>query len=286
MTALATTPHAGRARRRGRPRYIGSHLTLIVVCLILIIPMYWMVATGLKSLRESVMSPPTLWPTVLHFENFAEAMRQAPFLRYAMNTVFVAGIVAIGNVLLASLAGYGVARGTFRGRNAVFTIMLFTAMLPGEALFIPNFVLIQELGWYDTYQALIVPWIVVPFSIFLFRQAFIAMPEGLIEAARIDGATERRIFRSIAFPLARSTSITVFIINFVWSWNAFLWPLLVTSSTDMRVLQLGLTAFQTEGGTYVNLLMAATVLAVLPIIALFIITQKFVISGIGEGAIK
>jgi multiple sugar transport system permease protein len=284
-TAVAPARRSMRAGVRKR-RNIGAHLTLTVLSLILLIPLYWMVTTALKGLQEALASPPTLWPQVVQLGNFATALGQAPFGRYVLNTVIVAGVVAVGNVVLGSLAGYGLARGTFRYRTVIFAIILLTTMVPGEALFIPNFVLVHALGWYNTFQALIVPWIVTAFSIFLYRQSFLSVPEALLEAARLDGASERRIFRTIAFPLARSTSLTVFILNFVWSWNAFLWPLLVTSSQDMRTLQLGLQAFQTEGGIYVNLLMAATVLAVAPIILLFVLTQKFVISGIGEGAVK
>lgn len=284
-SALVDSPRSARSGVRKR-RHIGAHLTLIVVSLILLIPLYWMVSTALKGLQEALASPPTLWPRAIHLGNFATALSQAPFGRYVLNTIVVAGTTAVGNVVLGALAGYGLARGTFRYRTVMFAIILLTTMVPGEALFIPNFVLVHALGWYDTFQALIIPWIVTAFSIFLYRQSFLSVPEALLEAARLDGASERRIFRTIAFPLARSTSLTVFILNFVWSWNAFLWPLLVTSSQDMRTLQLGLQAFQTEGGIYVNLLMAATVLSVAPIILLFVLTQKFVISGIGEGAVK
>lgn len=286
LAGPAARPAARSGLSRRRPRHLGSHLVMIAVCLILVIPLYWMLTTGLKSLKDALAMPPTLWPSVLHFDNFVTAMSQAPFLRYVLNTVLVAGATAVGNVILGSLAGYGLARGTFRNRTVIFAVILATTMIPGEALFIPNYVLVRTLGWYDSYQALIVPWIVTAFSIFLYRQTFLSVPEALLEAGRLDGASERRVFRSIAFPLARATSLTVFILNFVWSWNAFLWPLLVTSSESMRTLQLGLAAFRTEGGIYVNLLMAATVLAVLPIIVLFVLTQKFVISGIGEGAVK
>ncbi|WP_175476910.1 carbohydrate ABC transporter permease [Ruania alba] len=254
--------------------------------LVMIFPLYWMLSTALKDLQEALAVPPTLWPTSPSLEAFPDALSEAPFGRYVANTVLVASVTAVANVFIGAMTGYGLARGAFRGKRLVLAMILIAAMVPSEATFIPNYVLIRELGWYDTYAALIVPWLVTAFSIFLFRQSFLTFPESLAEAGRLDGASEWRIFWSIVFPIARSTSLTVLILSFLWSWNAFLWPLLVTSSTEMRTLQLGLSVFQTEGGVYVNLLMAATTLAVIPVIVMFAITQKYVINGIGQGAIK
>lgn len=279
-----------RATARRRPRVhgtsIGAHVIVGVVVVVAMFPLYWMLTTSFKGLQEALAVPPTLWPQVLDFSVIPEALSQAPFGQYLFNTVLVAVVCAVFNVVIGSMTGYGLARGSFRGRGVVLGLILLAAMVPGEATFIPNYVLIRELGWYDTYAALIAPWLVSAFSIFLYRQSFLSFPESLSEAGRLDGASEWRIFWSIAFPISRSTSLTVFILSFLWSWNAFLWPLLVTSSTEMRTIQLGLSVFQTEGGVYVNLLMAATALSVIPIVLLFALTQKFVINGIGQGALK
>ncbi|GAA3144245.1 ABC-type glycerol-3-phosphate transport system permease component [Kribbella aluminosa] len=269
-----------------RLKTLPTHLALVVTCLILMVPLYWMVVTAVKPLQEALASPPTLWPHHVAFSNFADALRQAPFVRYVANTVLTAGLTAVGNVVIGSLAGYALARGRFRGRGVLLGFVLASVMVPGEATFIPNYVTIRNLGWYDSYLALVAPWLVGAFSVFLYRQAFRSLPESLFEAARLDGCSELRLFRAVAFPLVRATSLTVFVLSFVWTWNAFLWPLLVTSRPELRVLQLGLTAFQTEGGVYVNLLMAATVLSVVPVLVLFATTQRLVISGIGEGALK
>jgi multiple sugar transport system permease protein len=265
---------------------LPAHLALITICLVLLVPLYWMVITAVKPLQEALASPPTLWPHQLSFSNFTDALQQAPFVRYLANTVLTAVLTGIGNVVIGSLAGYALARGRFRGRGALLGFVLASVMVPGEATFIPNYVTIRNLGWYDSYLALVMPWLVGAFSVFLYRQAFRSLPETLFEAARLDGCSELRVFRAVAFPLVRATSLTVFVLSFVWTWNAFLWPLLVTSRPELRVLQLGLTAFQTEGGVYVNLLMAATVLSVVPVLVLFATTQRLVISGIGEGALK
>jgi multiple sugar transport system permease protein len=269
-----------------RAKALPAHLALILICLVLMAPLYWMLITAVKPLQEALGSPPTLWPHDLSLSNFTEALQQAPFVRYLMNTVLTAMLTAVGNVVIGSLAGYALARGRFRGRGALLGFVLASVMVPAEATFIPNYVTIRNLGWYDSYLALVAPWLVGAFSVFLYRQAFRSLPETLFEAARLDGCSELRAFRAVAFPLVRSTSLTVFVLSFVWTWNAFLWPLMVTSRPELRVLQLGLTAFQTEGGVYVNLLMAATVLSVVPVLVLFATTQRLVINGIGEGALK
>jgi len=287
VSVPAVTARPRRKRKwRLKPATIASHLVVIVVVLVLILPLYWMLTTSFKSLQEALAVPPTLWPHEWDLGTIPRALSQAPFGQYVANTVIVAVTCAVFNVVIGSMTGYGLARGSFRGRKVVLALILLAAMVPGEATFIPNYVIIRELGWYDTYAALIVPWLVSAFSIFLYRQSFLSFPESLLEAGRLDGASEWRIFRSIVFPIARSTSLTVFILSFLWSWNAFLWPLLVTSSTEMRTLQLGLSVFRTEGGVYVNLLMAATTLSVIPVVILFALTQKFVINGIGQGALK
>lgn len=273
-------------RRRPTPAVVVSHIVVVLIVLVLMFPLYWMVTSSFKGLQEALAVPPTLWPADWDLSVIPQALGQAPFGQYVLNTVLVAVVCAAFNVVFGSMAGYGLARGTFKGRGIVLVLILLAAMVPGEATFIPNYVLIRELGWYDTYAALIVPWLVSAFSIFLYRQSFLSFPDSLTEAGRLDGAGEWRVFWSIVFPIARSTSLTVFILSFLWSWNAFLWPLLVTSSTGMRTLQLGLSVFQTEGGVYLNLLMAATSLSVIPIIILFALTQKFVINGIGQGALK
>jgi multiple sugar transport system permease protein len=269
-----------------KPAVIASHAVVIAITILLMLPLYWMLITAFKDLQEALAVPPTLWPQDFSLASFPEALSKAPFARYVINTVIVAVVCAVFNVLIGSMAGYGLARGAFRGRKVVLGLILLAAMVPGEATFIPNYVLVREVGWYDSYAALIVPWLVSAFSIFLYRQSFLSFSDSLTEAGRLDGASEWRIFWSIVFPIARSTSLTVFILSFLWSWNSFLWPLLVTSTTEMRTLQLGLSVFQTEGGVYVNLLMAATALSVIPVVILFALTQKFVINGIGQGALK
>lgn len=275
-----------RTTLRLTPSKVAAHVVVIITVLVLMVPLYWMLVTSFKDLQEALAVPPTLWPINFDISTYPQALSQAPFGRYLVNTLIVAVTTAVFNVLLGSMMGYGLARGTFRGRGIVLALILLAAMVPGEATFIPNYVLVRELGWYDSYLALIMPWLVSAFSIFLYRQSFLSFPESLSEAGRLDGASEWRIFWSIVFPMSRSTSLTVFILSFLWAWNAFLWPLLVTSSTEMRTLQLGLSVFQTEGGVYVNLLMAATTLSVIPVVILFAFTQKFVINGIGQGALK
>ena len=281
--ALGSPPSAAARRKL---RLAVTRLAMTLICLFMLVPLYWMVITALKPLGEALQSPPTLWPHHLRWKNFTDVLHAAPFARYISNSLITSLAVAVGNVATGSIAGYALARQKFPGRGGLLAIVLGTVMIPVEATFIPNYVTIQHLHWYNSYTALIVPWLTGAFSIFLYRQTFMALPEALFDAARLDGCSEFRRFRSVALPLARSVSLTVLLISFVWNWNSLLWPLLTTSSPNLRVVQLGLTSFQTEGGVYVNLLMAATTLSVIPIAVLFVLTQRFIIKGIGEGALR
>lgn len=263
-----------------------AHVALIIFCIFALAPLYLMVTTSLKPLSEAFQSPPTIIPQQASFSAYVDAFASTPFARWIFNSTVVALTTSLANVIFGAMAGYALARLEFRGRGFLIAAVLASMMIPFEATFISNFVLISDLGWYDSYKALIVPWSVGAFGVFLFRQDFMALPDDLFEAAWIDGCSKFRAFRSIALPMARSTVLTVFMLQFIWSWNALLWPLLVTADVDMRVVQLGLVAFKTEGGVFVNLLMAAATMSVLPIVILFVVAQRFVIEGIGQGAVK
>ncbi len=263
-----------------------SHLVLVLLCIFALSPIYWMVATSLKPLNEALQVPPTIIPNSVSISTYIDIFADTLMARWIVNSLVVGLLTAGGNVLFGALAGYALARIKFRGRQVLLMLVLASFMIPFEATFIANFVLITDLGWYNTYAALVVPWVSGAFAVFMFRQEFMGLPDDLFDAAYVDGSSEFRAFWSIGLPLVRAGAITVFLVQFIWSWNALLWPLFVTSGSDMRVVQLGLVSFVTEGGVFVNLLMAAAVIGILPVAILFFIGQKFVIEGITQGGLK
>jgi multiple sugar transport system permease protein len=262
------------------------YATLIAGAIIMSFPFYWMVTTAFKGLTESVALPPTMVPQEWLWENFTQAWQAAPFPRYFLNTVIMATGSTLGTLVTGTLAAYAFARMRFFGKNIIFMLFLATMMIPFEVTLIPDFLIIRTLRWYNTYLALIVPWTASVFSIFLLRQFFLSMPKELYEATLIDGGTHLQFLWHVAIPLAIPALVTVSIFSFLGSWNSLLWPLIVTSKPDMRPIQVGLSAFQSEAGSYYNLLMAAATLAILPIVVLFLIAQKQFVEGIARSGIK
>jgi multiple sugar transport system permease protein len=262
------------------------YLFLTVGAVVVGFPFFWMVISSLKPLEDVVKFPPTIIPTRWMFSNYIEAWKSAPFARYFINTLLVASLVTIGVLLTSSLAAYAFALMEFKGKSFIFSLFLATMMVPYEVTLIPNFVLIRKLGWYNTYAALIIPWSCNAFSVFLLRQFFMNIPKDLFDAARIDGCGELGMLWRVAIPLSTPAILTVSLFSFLGSWNALLWPLVVTSSEDMRVLQVGLAVFLREEGTQYHLLMAAASFTIAPIVVLYFIFQRRFIEGIVLSGLK
>lgn len=237
-------------------------------------PFVWMVATAFKTLPEALDPSGPLLPRAWQWGNVAETFAAAPFARYFANSLFVSLVSATAVSLTSLLAGYAFARIAFRGRAVLFGLILATMMVPFELTFIPNFVLITRLDWYNTYAALIVPWCASPFGIFLVRQSFLAVPRDLYDAAQIDGCGHLRFLRHAGVALARPALVAVFLFAFLGSYNALLWPLVVTSETSMRVVQAGLAAFVLDSGVRLHLLMCASTIVILPGALLYLIAQR------------
>ena len=289
---------------RGVPRFtarppVGSivkHVFLVLAAIVVAYPFFFMVTSAFKDLLEATHTPPTLLPTELHPENFVDAWNRAPWGRYFINTILVSVVVTVLELATACLAAYAFARMRFRGKGVLFTLFLATLMIPGEATLVPNYVLMSPskaaclglpcLGWFDTYQVQIVPFIASAFSIFLMRQFFLAIPNELSDAARIDGAGHLRFLWSIVLPLSVPALITAGLITFLGSWNAFQWPLIVTSKPDFRPVQVGLSAFRQEAGSSYHLLMAASTFVVAPIVLLFLVAQRYLVQGIARTGIR
>ena len=266
---------------------VAIHGFLLTGAITTVFPFYWMLVSSLKSNTEATASPPTFWPKALQWANYGSAWASAPFGRYFLNTIIVSVCQVVGVLLVASLAAYAFARMEFHGKNAVFTVFLATLMIPGEVTLIPNFVIVTKwLGWYDTYQAQVVPYLGSVFAIFLLRQFFMSIPKDLEDAAVMDGCGQLRFLWSIVVPLSRPALITVGLLNFLGAWNAFLWPLLVTRGAAMRPIQVGLSAFSTDGGTRYAELMAASTFVIVPTAVIYLIAQRYFVEGITRTGLK
>ncbi|MDD4477501.1 MAG: ABC transporter permease subunit [Mesotoga sp.] len=220
------------------------------------------------------------------FQNYVTAWNAAPFGTYYFNTVFVAIVTTFAEIIFAAMAAFAFAKMEFFGKNLIFTLFLATMMVPGEVLLVPNYITLTALGWIDSYYALIVPWVVSVFAIFLLRQHFMTIPNELYDAAMIDGLTKWRFLWTVMVPLSKPAVITGALLKFVGSWNSFLWVLIVTKSPEIRTLPVGLQNFSSATGSDYHLLMAAATFSVIPVVVLFLLTQKYFIAGIARSGLK
>jgi multiple sugar transport system permease protein len=282
MHQASTTPPL--SRRLGA---LVSHLVLIIGSIIMLLPLFWMVSTSLKT-RAEVLAMPIKWlPSVPQWHNYVDAWHsQAYFGRYFFNSFYTTIITVVAEVFLSILAAYAFARMKFIGKSALFIIFLSTMMVPGEVLLVPNYLTISELKWVNTYNALIVPWIVSVFAIFLLRQHFLQIPNELQEAAYLDGAGHTRFLFQIMVPLSRPPLATIALLKFVGSWNAFLWPLIVTNKPEMRTVPVGLMSLIQDEGPQYHILMAAACLALIPVLVVFFAAQKQFLESVAKSGLK
>lgn len=272
----------GQGLRWGR---LTLHIVLVVGAVIMVMPFLWMVSTSLKT-RTDVQRqfPPQLIPTTIMFSNYPTALTSLPFERFYLNSLIVAGSVTILQLFVASLAAFALSRLRFRGRDKLFFVYLIGLMIPFPVLLIPNFIIVRQIGWYDTYLALIVPPAFSAFSIFLLRQYYRGFPLEYDEAARIDGASSLRIWWNIILPNSKPALAALSIFIFLGTWNDFLWPLVVTNSATMRTLPVGLSMFQGQYSVRWELLMAATVVALIPVLIIYLFAQNWIIKGLSVGS--
>lgn len=276
-------PTSSRQRRLRRPVRIGPlvlHGVLIGGSIFMLLPFIWMLSTSLKEPREIFTYPPMWIPSRFAWENYLEAVSAMPFGRFYFNSFVVAVSVTFLQILTSSLAAFAFARLRFRGREALFLLYLATLMVPFQVTMIPNFIVVRLLGWYDSYQALVLPTAFSAFSTFLLRQYFRGIPIELDEAARMDGASSWRIWWQIIMPLSGPAIAALAIFIFLGSWNDFLWPLVITTSLDMRTLPVGLSAFQGQYNVQWHLLMAGSVIALIPVLIIYVAAQKWFVQGI------
>jgi len=270
-------------------RKVASYIVMGLIALVTAAPFAWMVIASLHPSHGALPEPSHLLPDRWHFENYPEALLNTgtPFLRFLWNTTLVAACVVLGQLALCSLAGYGFARLRFRGRDLLFTLFLATMMIPAQVTMIPAFLVVRAFGWLNTYWALIVPGISSAFGIFLMRQFFLTLPGELDDAAHLDGCSDFDIYWRIALPLSRPALATLAAFAFIATWTDFFWPLLVTNTTEMRTLEVGLSLFKDAFGvTNWPLQMAAAVLVLMPVLIVFLLTQRFFVRGIALTGLK
>jgi multiple sugar transport system permease protein len=246
----------------------------------MLLPFVWMFSTSLKRPPEVFKYPPVWIPSQIAWDNYTTTISAMPFGRFYLNSLIVTISVTTLQILVSSLAAFAFARLRFRGREALFLLYLATLMIPFQVTMIPNFILVRWLGWYDSYQALILPTAFSAFSTFLLRQYFMGIPRDLDEAARMDGASSFRIWWQVILPLSGPALAALAIFVSLNSWNDFLWPLIITNSLEMRTLPVGLSTFQGQFKVEWHLLMAGSVIAMLPVLIVYIVGQRWFIRGI------
>ena len=288
MSAVTYGGDQQDAGLRSLLRWRTALLTLAVVLLsvAMLLPLVWMLLTSLKPETEIVQFPPRLLPHSLTFEHYRDVWHRIPFARLYLNTIVFAGGVTVLSLLFDSMTAYALARLNFRGRNVVFVGILVMLMLPFQVTLVPLYDLLANLGWTDTLHGLIVPRATNAFGIFFLRQFFLSLPRDLEEAARVDGAGEFRIYRQIVLPLAGPALLTLALFHFMYNWNDLLWPLLINQDASHSTLPSGLAQFMGQHVVEYGLLMAASVMALLPVIVFFVLIQRHFVEGVATTGIK
>ena len=295
MTALAPDRSSVPAlpprdiRRRNAPSRasIALYVILFLGLVLMVAPFVWMFLGAFKPLPEFLRIPPTWFPENATLDNFQRLFANLDFPQFFFNSGLVAFAVTAGNLIFSPMVGYALAKLRFKGKNAILVLVLATLMLPGAATLIPVFVLMSSLGLVNTYPGLILPFLAGPFGVFLTRQFFAGLPDELLEAARIDGAGEFRIFWTIAMPLAGPVLATLGILTFLGSWNSFLYPLVMAQREEMYTLPVALATFATgQHQADHGMLMAGAVVLVVPVLILFILMQRWITEGISTTGLK
>ena len=278
------TSELGRPAPSRRVRIWASHTVLVLLAIVMLLPFLWMLLASFKTRSEVEQINPI--PTVWHPENYLRVFEQIPFAKYYFNSVFIAAWVTTLQCLSSSMAAYAFARIRWVGRDIVFRLYLATLMIPGVVTMIPNFSLMVRLHMLDSYVGLIVPAAFSAFGTFMLRQFMLTIPPSLDEAAGMDGATHWQVFWDIILPLARAGVITLAVFTFMGTYGSFTWPLIMIKSETLRTLPIGMLFFDGIYGKQTELIMAASVMNIVPLIILFVCTQKFLVKGIQLGAVK
>jgi len=271
-------------RRRVNGWALLAYVLLALGALVMIFPFVWMLLSSFKDARE-VLSP-EFWPSQFTFANYIEVFTRTDFPRWFANSLIVAVLNTASVLFFCALVGYTLARMRFPGKQIIFVAILATLMVPTEMLVIPWFVMSADFGWVDTYWGLLFPGLIPGFGVFLMRQFFQTLPRDLFDAGRIDGVSELGLFLRIGLPLVGPGLAALGIFAFIGNWNAFLWPLIVAQSPDMRTVPVGIALFSGEAGAAWHLIMATSALAIIPVLLVFIIFQRQIIEGVVLTGVK
>lgn len=290
---MTATDHPYRARRprgsalRARASTVAVYALILVALVPVLFPVYYAFSGTFMQPRELATFPPQMLPTGLNLDNVEGVLRAVPLVRMYGNSVIMAGVITASQLLTSALAAYAFVFLRFRGSAVLFALFLATLMVPAEATFIPNFLTISEWGLHNTYLGLVLPFLAYAFGTFLLRQSFKQFPTELYDAARMDGMGHLRFLWTILLPLNKPALTAVAVYVFITSWNMYFWPLIITRSTEMQTLQIGLYTLTSavDAGSS-GLMLAAAALSVLPTLALVLFGQRFIIRGLTAGAVK
>ncbi|WP_410510862.1 carbohydrate ABC transporter permease [Paenibacillus sp. BR2-3] len=261
----------------------------IIMSLLFIIPLLWMVVSSLKPENQifaDLSSLKSLLPLNITFDNYKAAFERIPMMKYLFNSIFYVSVISISGLGVNSICGYALAKLHFKGREFILVAIIALMIVPFESILMPLYLVVNSLHWVDTWFALIVPFIANCFSIFMFRQFFMDIPNEILESASIDGAAPLKTFASIVVPLSGPVFATVFILDFISHWGDFMWPILVTTGESLRNIQLGIQTFFTLPPIYYGQIMATLTFTTIPIIVLFLLLQKYYVQGITSAGIK
>ncbi len=278
--------HRSRRVGRHRARLVGRYALLGVAALVVALPIYTAVVLATQPAERLFDFPGVLFPRSIHLDPFREAIEVGSLPRYMLNSAVVASIIVLGQVVTSVLAGYAFACLHFPAKRLIFLVFLATHMIPAEVTIVANYETMQRLGWIDTFPALTAPFLAAAFGTFLLREVFLQVPRELREAASLDGYGHLGFLWNVAIPLARPAIAALALFSFLGAWNQYLWPLLVTNNDDHRTVQIGLKALASTNLDKINVTMAGTVVAALPIVLLLLIFQRQLIRGLTAGAVK
>ena len=271
-------------------RKVGQTALSVFITLVMLFPIYWIVISSFKTSTELLSSVPTLWPKEFVWENYPNVLQRAPFIRYLINTLITTCCIMLTQLTLGVLAAYGFSKGHFRGQNALFMLVLGALMVPIQVTFVPIYVMIARLNSIDTYLGIVLPNLVSAYFIFMLRQNFMAVDDSYIEAGRIDGMGRIGTIVNVLCPMCKPTLITVSIISFIDGWNSYFWPKMVTKTEASRTIAVGVqqlkNTFAGQEVSNYNEIMAGAVMAIIPIVLLFLFLQKYIMTGMSKAAMK
>lgn len=270
---------------RSKANKIIVNVVLILGGILVSLPFIWMILSSLKTDREVLQIPPTIIPENPTFQHFIDLFVSMNFGTYLINTLIIVIFSMVG-LLLNTMAGYGFGKFQFKGKEILFAIVLITMMIPGQVTMIPTYLVLNEMGLTNTMSGIVLPGLIAAFNIFLIRQFMQTIPDGLLEAARLDGAGEFYIFFKLIIPLAKPILAVQVILTFIGAWNSFIWPLIVANDEALYTLSVGLALLQDQNVTNYGLQMAGAALMVIPVLVIFIIFQRYVIEGFNVGGMK